>query len=74
VHCDAAEGDFDGAVEERDCTLVMHGLPDATEVVVNGVPLQRAGYGPRPRWHIEDRQVIVSLGRRNIEHREAVVQ
>jgi alpha-glucosidase (family GH31 glycosyl hydrolase) len=74
VHCDAAEGDFAGAVEERDCTLVMHGLPDATEVVVNGVPLQRAGYGPRPRWHIEDRQVIVSLGRRNIEHREAVVQ
>ena len=74
VHCDAHEGDFEGAVEDRDCTLVVHGMPDASEVVFNGAPMQRSSYGPRPRWHIEDGRVIVSLGRRTIEHREAVIQ
>ncbi len=74
VHCDAAQGDFPGAQDQRDCTVVVHGIEDAFAAVVEGAPLQRSSYGPRPRWHIEDGRVIVSIGRWGVGHHELVVE
>lgn len=74
VHFDAPEGGFPGAVERRDLRVIVYGLGSASHVVLNGTPLARSSYGPRPRWHVEDGIVVINLGMRDVEHLELVVQ
>lgn len=74
VHFDDPEGGYPGAVERRETTVIAHGLPEVTGVVVDGRPLPGSSYGPRPRWHREGDTVVVSLGAQEVGHRELVVQ
>ncbi len=73
VRLDAAEGGFDGAVERRELTVILHGLKGASGVSLDGKPIARSSYGPRPRWHIDADAVVVSLGRRDMAAVEVLV-
>jgi alpha-glucosidase (family GH31 glycosyl hydrolase) len=74
MHFDDPEGSYDGAVERRETSVIVHGLPEAASVVVDGQPIARSAYGPRPRWHTEDGRLVVSLGMRGVEHLGVVIE
>lgn len=76
VRLDAAEGDFEGAVERRELRIVVVGVDRPTRVSIDGRPVMRSGYGPRPRWAYDSasRAAVIELGWRGMEAAEVEVR
>lgn len=74
VTISAPEGDFAGAVTERELSFVVHGLGSVSSVACNGDSLVASATGPRPRWRANDRgDAVISLGRRDLSEVELLL-
>ncbi len=69
VRLDAAQGTFEGAVDRRELRIIVVGADRPTSVTLDGQPLMRSSYGPRPRWYRDEAQgvVTVELGVRDLQ-------
>ena len=61
VRMDAAEGGFEGAVERRELRVVCVGVERPTRVTIDGRPIVRSSYGPRPRWHWSEAEGLATV-------------
>jgi len=68
VRLDAAEGDFAGAPERRELRIAVVGIEPPTGVTLDGQPVVRSAYGPRPRWHwdADGALLMIELGMRDL--------
>ena len=68
------EGNFRGAVQERDLSFVVHGLQAVSSAMLDGEAVAAAAEGPRPNWHQEDSgDLTIALGPRDLSRIEIAV-